>query len=438
MTHLTERARRQRWVGALLIALAVVAVTVGGYLYLVRPWALSNLPDTWDGVHFASIFDTHASTDEGVDYVWAARPYPGERWHELYDAWQSEGWDPFGCNPDEPCDPEYSLSWFQEHHPDWVMYKKDGKTPATPNADQTRMPILDTTNPDVQKWIIDRENDYLSHAEYGYGGISYDDSITWNISSAVGHYTTDGEWVHQYSGTEYYDPVYAQAQAEAFAEVVAGVKAAHPQATATINQGYICDDANTKWSDVTNTADMVLDEYGFTFGARKESPYITSADSQQGCSNWWLSQMTAYQRLQKDMGKGLVLVSQEPYIVTSYITDTDPQARFDLQWCLANYLLIKYHHTYFWWGTVGTYGSGPSEQHEFEVAAQIGSPTGDFYASQDVYMRNFSNGLAIVNPSADTYYTITLDEGRYRDLYGSPVHEYAMPPHSGLILLKAP
>ncbi|MGI8824504.1 MAG: hypothetical protein ACR2JC_02450, partial [Chloroflexota bacterium] len=111
------------------------------------------------------------------------------------------------------------------------------------------------------------------------------------------------------------------------------------------------------------------------------------------------------------------------------------QARFDLQWALANYLLVKYKHTYFWWGGAAQYGYAPFLQREEE--AQIGSPADDFYASQNVYMRDFSNGLALVNPSSRSPFTISLPAGRYQDLYGNAISTYTMQPHSGLVLLHA-
>jgi hypothetical protein len=145
------------------------------------------------------------------------------------------------------------------------------------------------------------------------------------------------------------------------------------------------------------------------------------------------------QHLGRDLGEGLFIVNPESYNVTAYMTDTNSQARFDLQWSLANYLLIKYSHTYFrWGGHTGQYGYPVVPQNEYQTVQAIGSPTDDFYASQHVYLRDFSNGLAVVNPSRTTSYTVSFPVGTYQDLYGNAITTVSMPAHSGLVLLLAP
>jgi hypothetical protein len=132
-------------------------------------------------------------------------------------------------------------------------------------------------------------------------------------------------------------------------------------------------------------------------------------------------------------------MNPESYSVTAYMTDTNSQARFDLQWSLANYLLIKYNHTYFrWGGHTAQYGYPLIPQHEYQTVQAIGSPTDDFYASQQVYLRDFSNGLAVVNPDRYNSYTVTFPAGKYQDLYGNPITSVSMPAHSGLVLLAVP
>jgi hypothetical protein len=50
----------------------------------------------------------------------------------------------------------------------------------------------------------------------------------------------------------------------------------------------------------------------------------------------------------------------------------------------------------------------------------VGTPTGDYYLNQGVYRRDFSTGLALVNPSSTAAYTVTLPTGwSWRDLYGN-------------------
>ncbi len=59
------------------------------------------------------------------------------------------------------------------------------------------------------------------------------------------------------------------------------------------------------------------------------------------------------------------------------------------------------------------------------------------YQTQNVYMRDYSHGLSIVNPSATGSYMVTLNaDGHYRDVSDDLVGQtITMPPHSGMVLL---
>jgi hypothetical protein len=58
------------------------------------------------------------------------------------------------------------------------------------------------------------------------------------------------------------------------------------------------------------------------------------------------------------------------------------------------------------------------------------------YQSQGVYMRDFSNGLAIVNPSSSNQtFNIILPSGVYQDLYGNDQNLLALESQSGIVLL---
>ena len=72
-----------------------------------------------------------------------------------------------------------------------------------------------------------------------------------------------------------------------------------------------------------------------------------------------------------------------------------------------------------------------------EYDAAVGSPVGEPSNSSGVWVRNYTNGLALVNADAATNRSATLPPGAYVDLYGaaasSPV---SLAPASGLVLLK--
>jgi hypothetical protein len=104
------------------------------------------------------------------------------------------------------------------------------------------------------------------------------------------------------------------------------------------------------------------------------------------------------------------------------------------QWAIANYLLLKNNASWL-------YLCGPQEYGTLlmtpEYAAEIGSPTDTYHQSQGVYIRTFTNGLALVNPSGTGSYSVTLS-GLYRDLYGHSLSgQVTLPPASAQVLLRA-
>ena len=86
---------------------------------------------------------------------------------------------------------------------------------------------------------------------------------------------------------------------------------------------------------------------------------------------------------------------------------------------------------------ISTFQDYGSDTRYFEYDAQIGSPVGGMYQSQNVYWRNYSGGLSIVNPSATKTYTVSLNAGNsYVDLHGYAIDQrVTLSPHSGIVLL---
>src|SRR5216683_911074 len=98
------------------------------------------------------------------------------------------------------------------------------------------------------------------------------------------------------------------------------------------------------------------------------------------------------------------------------------------------YLTGKEHSAALFTSTIQGYGA---DLRYDEYNIQIGSPKGPMYQTQNVYMRDYSHGLSIVNPSATDSYMVTLNaDGHYRDVSGDLVGQtITMPPHSGMVLL---
>jgi hypothetical protein len=64
----------------------------------------------------------------------------------------------------------------------------------------------------------------------------------------------------------------------------------------------------------------------------------------------------------------------------------------------------------------------------------IGTAIGAYYASQNVYMRNFTGGMVLLNPSSTSYNVILPNN--YQLLNGTVVSSVVLAPWTGEILLS--
>lgn len=268
---------------------------------------------------------------------------------------------------------------------------------------------------------------------------------TLSLNHALAHAHSSGEWVgswvQQYSGNKL-DTAYRSATIQAFGQIVQRIKSVNPSATVSINDQVDLYDNGTDqqenhawdyWRDLVPYVDVIVNECSLT-NCGDAPYYVTDATSSNGLTNPWLTTIQDFQWAAAQ-GKAVMIVGYEPYQVTSGMTATNTQARFDLQWNLANYLLARGSYTYLAWRG-GTQTNGEVYQ-EPEYTAAVGAPTDNAYQSQGVWVRDYSNGLAVVNPSNSSPQTITLPSNTYQDLYGNPTTSYTLSPHSGLVLLRA-
>jgi hypothetical protein len=83
-------------------------------------------------------------------------------------------------------------------------------------------------------------------------------------------------------------------------------------------------------------------------------------------------------------------------------------------------------------GAVYTYNAGT--KHMPNTPTNLGDPSGSYYQSQGVYMRDFTNGIVLYNPSHNSY-TINLGSN-YQLTNGSIVSSIVSGSWSGEILLS--
>ncbi|HEX9412142.1 MAG TPA: hypothetical protein VF916_01435 [Ktedonobacterales bacterium] len=311
------------------------------------------------------------------------------------------------------------LSWFQANHPDWLEYRCDRTTIAYEFGDTAFIP-LDTSNPAVLSWL--ETNLYARAATSGYGHLDFDNFQMENGGShsgqRCGHWTGaagSSTWVPQYNGTND-DPAYRANEIAMATHLQAWLHATYPGVAFAANFSY--DPSYPTDSDsLMAHVDLLFDEQGFTNGNGGPPYNYTGAAWVAKAQHTW-SFLSA--------GHGWQDINQFGSPFSSLTTAQK-------QWAIANYLLLKNNASWI-------YICGPQEYGTLlmtpEYGAQIGSPTGAYYQSQSVYMRNFTNGVALVNPSASTSYTVTL-AGSHHDLYGHAVgSQVTLPPASGLVLLN--
>ncbi|MGZ3665768.1 MAG: putative glycoside hydrolase [Ktedonobacterales bacterium] len=371
-----------------------------------------GLPDTTINIHISLPFNFHISDPKDeigkVDYVggstYATEPrgvyntsyYP-------YDRAGNQGHD---------------ITWFKAHHPDWIEYQCDRRTIAYEFGDPN--PPLDITNPAVLNYMW---STYLApRLQAGYAGIMFD-NLSLNNSGhwtgrRCGHFTPTGAWVQQFAGTSN-DPAYRQAVLTWAKTMHERLHAAFPNATMSGNFSFDPSYAADSYT-LYQYLDIVVDEKGFTNEGESGNNYLTGDD--------WKAKMQALQYL-ASVGKGWSSTNQEPERFAN-ISNTE------VQWVLANYLLVKGRHSFVFITGVQEYGYLYLRP---EYAAQIGSPIGAMSAKGAVYFRNFTHGLAIVNPSASHGYTVQLPANTYKDLYGHTLANgsITLGPHSGIVLLNA-
>ncbi len=331
-----------------------------------------------------------------VDLVWGSQfpSQPPGVYNLYYYPFDRDGDGQIG-------DLHHDLNYFLANHPDWVEYRCDKKSPAyeygNPNVP------LDISNPDVLDYMLQY---YLIPAiNQGYQGIAFD-NLDFNNNGGRCGVWKNGQWVGQsnYVGDILKWAAFMYSQLHALNVSVA------------MNFPY---DLNrpTDSNQLYQYADIIVDERGFTNWGRNPKDYLSAGD--------WLANMQALQSLDA-MGKGFVSINEMP-------EDFDQVSQAEKQWAIANYLLVKGNFSYIAITGIQEYGRLNITP---EYSAEIGHAINPMYQFKNLYMRDFSNGLAIVNPFPSQTYTINLIPGTYQDLYGNDVDVVTMKPISGIVLIK--
>ena len=401
----------------------VVTVLFVTTLVFMRPLAQASLathpalPDSTENIHVGLIFDYRepdlTRLQDQVDYVWGGSPKlkgPSLPYVDYYIPFSRDG------------NSSHTLAYWNNSHPDWVLYQCDQKTPAYLFGNRTNIP-LDITNPLVRDYQLQIAEEKLSVAAApgrSFNGIAWDNMSLSNVGKACGVWQGN-TWVGRFTGGSP-DPAYTRAIVTWAQDIYTRMKERFPDKGIAINYdgGVGADDPLMPYLDIN------LSESGFTGFSKK-----MLADAA------W----TAYvQRLEKldELGKGFVVINEFAAADDQAITQAQ------VQWALSNYLLVKGRHSYV---SITAYtpptstSSGVQHYGYFydrpEYHASIGSPISARYFDRGVQRRNYSNGVVFVNPSSRETFQFTLTRS-YIDLYGNEVATLVLPPTTGIVLLRAP
>lgn len=308
---------------------------------------------------------------------------------------------PFGKDGyDTPESRARTLLWWNTEvdgvgHPDWVMYQCDGVTPAFyVGIDRVPNMPLDLTNPAVADWQVRTVG--TAALENGFTNVSTDMVALQNINGQCGVYR-NGQWVQLFSG-EYEDPIFADAVITWAGRLREGLHALPTPLGLMANVPLYSFYADENVQALAANLDGWIDEQGFAgYGTGR----IYCSDE-----NWLhkVRNMTAIQ----DIGVGVYSMN--------YVHSFPPTE--DIDWILGSYLMARGHSAYLMSTIHDQIIPWP---HLPYYDLDFGYPCGPMIQSQNVYVRRFSKGLAIVNPSSRYGYTYSLPFGGFIDLAGLPL-----------------
>ena len=377
---------------------------------------IAQFIDTWNNTHLFQSFDYSISNPAIIakhyDFVWGAAVSHIAAIRSGNPKIYISYYIPFHRDSGTFSDISayHDLTYWKANHPDWILYKCDRVTPAYEFGDPN-MP-LDFANPALVSWQI---QSYARPAsERGYDAIAADNVNLQNFYHACGVYI-HGKWVQRYSG-QLDDPQWRADIVSWLARMQQALHhLRHPLALIPNLALGNLSPGDRLVQQVVSHIDGVLDEDGFTDGARG---YLTGSS--------WVQRIQFMESVQ---------AQYKPYYVVNQF-QIHSISRDQVQWALASYLMGKEHTAAVFISTYQGYGA---DTRYNEYNAQIGSPQDNMYQSQNVYWRDYTNGLSIVNPNPGETYEVTLRAGRkYIDLYGSPVGQtITLPPHSGIVLLTS-
>ena len=404
------------------------------------------MADTSVGIHALQVFDeAHGYTisaaegaADGQRYasVWGVRsPHMASAWHTQNAGLNALIYTPYDTDA-TGSGLSKSKGWWIANHPDWILYECDQTTIAYVSG-LPGIP-LDIANPAVRDYQVGLLGSYAE--ENGYDGVAADivslNNNTGHADSGHGgcgvwtnNHTT---WVAKFSGTSI-DPRWATATEIWVAAMHAALR---DQAVFPRPLGLA----------VNTNVDAYQAPVGGRGGDSGERAIVANADvimNEAGFAMWGsyvgdraFNNAVGWMEFAQSLGEATLTTDDWNH-------QTQAPSTAELDYSIATYLMGKEQAAALYVGQNQIYGK---ENYYAEYAASIGRPCAAMYGGPDdphyrgenVYLRRYSGGIAVVNVNGTTPYTVDLPKTSYRDIEGGHVTSpLTIQPDSGVVLLTA-
>jgi hypothetical protein len=317
----------------------------------------------------------------------------------------------------------HNLSWWQQNHPDWILYACDSSgTPThdiafTPDDGFPDVP-LNIHNPSVVAYQLQSLTSYVRSNGYNAlaldqvdfsdimeGGNPYFGQTVKSGEFGCGVWNADGSFTKVYSGTS--DPTWTQ---DVLNWVATARQSANAAGLAVIVNHPGSGNGNANDQALIENVDATVVESGFSdYGL-----YQTEG------SGLFLG---AYQYMEWVQKQGVAIVVIDRFPNNQTVTSDQ------LEYSIATYLMGNEGSADLFVGgeNASGYGYGVENYHQ-EYATQLGKPCDAMYggasysaSSPQVYYRRFQNGLSVVNAGTQTEKATLPNDHVYTDLESRPV-----------------
>ena len=393
------------------------------------PDSPSKIRSTYGRIGLAQVFDYFPSTDTSMsasqitadagryDFVWASfdpQPWLSSNPLALVSRY-------YIIEEDNELISGHNLQWWQQNHPDWILYACTSS--GTPTHDYAYTPgdgfadvPLDMHNPAVVQYQI---QSLVSYAQAnGYNALALDNVLFNNIMKGgnpelgqtvtageygCGVWNADGTFTTEYSGPS--DPTWTS---DVLNWVSSAKQAAASAGLAVAVNHPIGIVGNANEQSLLSNVDAEVDEDGFSAYGN----YTTTSTFFKNTWSWmeWIQ------------SQGKAFVDIDRYALSGETAPTSDQVEYSV----GTYLMGDEGNADLFVDADNGNGYGyGAENYHSEYATQLGDPCGAMYEDttySQIYYRRFANGMVVVNSSDSASGNATLpSDHTYTDIEGRAV-----------------